>query len=485
MEQYKKFTKNVLLVGISTFLVGLEGILLLPILTKFLGPTNYGIWSQIKVTLSLIGPIVFLGLTSSLVRFLTGIEDKKKISKNVCSVSLFIIFSGLIFSFLLFIFSKQLSFLLLKTYDATIYFQAGSFLLFFRSIAGIISPILRFKERFGILSLSKVLLSIFDIILIYLFLSYGFGILGVVLGYSIAKLLMIFFEFIFAKRFFSFVKPSFKVLKKSLSYGFPLTFIPLFQWIFQVGDQYILGFYGGANVVGLYALAYSLSYILRTLASPVYTILQTSLTKSWNKGDMPTFRSYFRYSYKYLFLILIPAAFGIIFLAEPIIRIISTPEFMESAKLLPIIIPGILLFTLINFSNNILSLENKTKEIRNLFFFLAVSNIILNLILVPMFSLYGAAIATLITFIISGIYSLRVINRHKIGLMPLFFLKSIFASSIMGIFIIYARKLHLNAYTKVGIIIFFSIIIYFVIMWILKTFKKEEVKFLKSLIRLN
>jgi O-antigen/teichoic acid export membrane protein len=68
MTEYKLFAQRVGLVGITNLIFSLRG--LIPILTKTLGASGYGIWAQIIVTISLITPIVMLGLPSAMVRFL-------------------------------------------------------------------------------------------------------------------------------------------------------------------------------------------------------------------------------------------------------------------------------------------------------------------------------------------------------------------------------------------------------------------------------
>ena len=48
---YQKFAKDIIVIGITNLLVGLSGLVLLPLLTKTLGAHDYGIWSQVNVTL--------------------------------------------------------------------------------------------------------------------------------------------------------------------------------------------------------------------------------------------------------------------------------------------------------------------------------------------------------------------------------------------------------------------------------------------------
>ena len=79
---YKKFTKDIGIVGITQLITMLRGFILLPIITKLLGAENYGIWTQITVTIGLVTPVIVLGLPYSLVRFLAGEKDRKEITEQ-------------------------------------------------------------------------------------------------------------------------------------------------------------------------------------------------------------------------------------------------------------------------------------------------------------------------------------------------------------------------------------------------------------------
>ena len=82
MSIYKKFTKDVGIVGITNLITPLGGLILLPIIIKTLGASGYGIWAQVGVTLGLINPIADLTLSYTFVRFFAGIKDKKETYLN-------------------------------------------------------------------------------------------------------------------------------------------------------------------------------------------------------------------------------------------------------------------------------------------------------------------------------------------------------------------------------------------------------------------
>ena len=105
MNSYKLFVKRIGLLGITNFLVVLNTIILIPILTKNLSTSDYGIWIQVITTNFLITSFVSLGLPYTMVRFLSAETDRKKIQDGFYSMaSLILIFSFLI-SLVIFIFS--------------------------------------------------------------------------------------------------------------------------------------------------------------------------------------------------------------------------------------------------------------------------------------------------------------------------------------------------------------------------------------------
>ena len=76
MSEYKLFAQRVGLVGITTLIVNLRGLILIPILTKTLGADAYGIWSIIMITISLLSPLALLGLTTAMIRFLAAEKEE-------------------------------------------------------------------------------------------------------------------------------------------------------------------------------------------------------------------------------------------------------------------------------------------------------------------------------------------------------------------------------------------------------------------------
>ena len=115
-----------------------------------------------------------------------------------------------------------------------------------------------------------------------------------------------------------------------------------------------------------------------------------------------------------------------------------------------------------------------------LWIIVAISNIALNIVLVPHLNILGAAIATLICYILA--FAVTAIASKKTMRLPFDIkemLKIIAASGIMGIIV---HMMNPNGIINVLISILLGVIIYFAIIFILKGITRKEIAIFKDLI---
>ena len=187
MSIYKKFTKDVLLIGAVNMLGFLRGIVILPVITKTLGVIDYGIWSQLRTTLTLVSPLILLGLPSALIRFLAAEKDKKEIQEGMYSVLAFIFFCTLAVALLLFVFSGRIANffqcdpILIKMLGMVIILECVNaiFLAFFRI----------FQET-GKYAFFMMLQLVGEVALTIGAVFFGYGLLGAVTSLLIIRIVM-------------------------------------------------------------------------------------------------------------------------------------------------------------------------------------------------------------------------------------------------------------------------------------------------------
>jgi O-antigen/teichoic acid export membrane protein len=415
---------------------------------------------------------------------MSGVGDREKLSCELSSVFFISIISTMIFGLGVYVFSDKIALALTSDGSSGFFFKFVILMILSRVSHAFFKTFIRAKKEFKVFSIIEISNYIFELLFIFVLLKWDFGLIGVIIGFVLARVLLIFFELIFIRKYVGVTLPRFSKIKKYISFGLPLTITPLLFWIILSSDQYIIGFFHGAKLVGVYALAYSLSRLIRTVADPILLLLQPSLASSWNNGSFNEMKMYFNYSYKYIFMVAIPAIFGISFLAKHLILIISTPEFIGGVYIIPIVGLGFLFYLFFMISFEIFMLKKETKQLTGVLILLAIFNIVLNIILVPIFANMGAAVSTLLSFFIAGSFGLYKIKKFGFNIMPGFLLKSLFSAMVMGLFLFFVRNFNLgNIYLSAGFMVVIGAIIYFVILYLIKGIEKSEIKFFLNLLK--
>ena len=104
----KKFFENTTILSATEILLCLKGLILIPLLTKTFGPTNYGIWAQVAVLIALITPVIIMGTDSALMVYIPG-KEQKYIQKAFWTAIFYISIISFVFLILLTFFSQSLS----------------------------------------------------------------------------------------------------------------------------------------------------------------------------------------------------------------------------------------------------------------------------------------------------------------------------------------------------------------------------------------
>ena len=187
MTSYKKFTKDVGLVGIAQIVGVVKGLILLPILTKTLGAESYGTWALIMATVSLLMPLALLQLGFAMTRFLAAETDKEKISKGVSSIFAAASFTAFALSLLIFLLAEPLAVAVFGGADAASFVKLAAFLVLLMTLDQVIIEYFmafRQMERYAVFSIFQ---TIGEIALIgYLVLS-GYGLFGAIISLLVVK----------------------------------------------------------------------------------------------------------------------------------------------------------------------------------------------------------------------------------------------------------------------------------------------------------
>jgi O-antigen/teichoic acid export membrane protein len=470
-ESPKVFVRRIGLVGFSQTFVSLKGLILLPIFTKLLGASDYGIWALILATIAILEPFIILGLNSAILRFLSS-KTKPEIVQGLITVVVVVLIVGIIASCFLFFISDFIALNILKRPSDSYLIKIASPYVVLTALNSIILGSFRvfgMIKNFAIIVIFKTCL---EIAFISYFVLSGFGLQGVILA-SIAisiislitMLIVIFFNA-------GIARPDFSLLKPYLLFGLPLIPISLAQFVIEISDRYLVGFFLDSEKVGIYSAAYNIGVIPVMFSSYLVYILGPTVYDLYDKGRMDKVKMYLSYSWKYLLMLSIPAAFGLSILAKSLLVTMTTSIFIsDGVYIIPLVALSMIFWGMEQIFGVTILIFKRRKIFVIAFVIASITNLILNIILIPYIGVIGAAITTLIAYILlASIIAYRSRSYIKFNLNFGFIIKCIFSSIIMTLCIWI-----IDPTEKIGLIlsIIIGIIVYIGMLLLQKGFTKE------------
>lgn len=438
----------------SYFLNALKSIILIPIITKNISVDSYGIWVQALAFVSFILPLMSAGLPSAIVRFLPGVSGKKFSTIFFSSELLLLLIWAVVASICYLAVSHKLIVSLDADYSAMLFIYLLSELLLKYSI-----NYFRIREyivSFGVFSLVSV--SIETALIYYIFTGSS--------TFSAAFMFLAMMKFIYAFiiNLFVYVNEdrmhiNFNALKPLLWYGLPLVPIVSFELTIQLSDRFLIGMIENSKSVGVYSAHYSIAYVM-VLARYISTYIPTvKVFESYDRGEKNDALKIIQLSLKVVFTLCVPATAALVFVGDKILTVLTTSNYLDTNTTIIFLLLSIGVFAY-NIEGVISTLLLASKKSRYLLFAYsssAVINIILNVLLIPVLHIVGAAISTTISYIILLVISMIGIDYSVKDIFKGLGLIHICASaSVMSVVLIFTQD-----FLVVPVMIFVSVILYF------------------------
>jgi O-antigen/teichoic acid export membrane protein len=481
MKKYKSFTKDVGILSISETILRLKSLIFLPIITKALGPSDYGIYTTLIVTVTLLITVANFNVESAILRFFSSDGDKKKCSRDFFSILISISFLSILAAVVMFFSADFLAETIFGAPNSAGIIRLASLLV----PLGVLKPTVtyfRAKQKLIIYSGLNVLDTLGGLGLASFFLISGYDLVYVILSLIIFGLLTLTISLIGIIRDIGISKPDFRFAYPYLKFSFPLMFGAISTTVLNLGDRFIIGLNLGSSSVGVYAVAYSLGSIILFFLHPINTALKAPLSKAYDKKELKEVSNYLKYSIKYFLMFAIPATIALAILSEPITKTLSTKAFTLDVPYVTILVAiSNIAFALYTINTAVFFLVKKTKKTASFVIIGAVVNVILNIILIPIFGITGAAFSTFLCF--TGLFITSAISSHryiKMSLDYVFTFKCIIASVIMGLLIVIISPI---GWVMLLLTSLLGAALYFILLYLLRAFTETEKEFFLLLLR--
>lgn len=175
--------------------------------------------------------------------------------------------------------------------------------------------------------------------------------------------------------------------------------------IYTAMDQTMLGILDSSESVAYYSMSIRLEKVVVALITSMAVVMLPRISNSIKNNKIDDVKKYVSMSINIVYLIAIPAMFGVLAIGEEIIPIFLGEEFLQSTDVFMLVSSLFIIIGLSNvFGMQIMVPYGKEKKFTVILSVAAVINFIANLILIPKFSYYGATFATIFAELVVTIW---------------------------------------------------------------------------------
>lgn len=421
-SKYRYLFSNIIAFFCGSFGTKLIGFLMVPLYTNVLLPEEYG---EIDLVLSLAGvltPFLACGIHEGIMRFSL---DRNANHKLVFSIGLrfFFISSGVFI-----VISPIL--LLVPVVSTHTWFLVAYCLL--NQFMTIILCYIRGKDNIKLYAFLGFLHAFLSAIFNILFLTIlNYGIFGYKLSMIIAPISTSIVAVILGKlcKDFSLSRWDTKLSREIFKYSFALLPNAILWWCINASDRFFVTFFCGADSNGLYAVSYKIPTILTTVSAVFMQSWQMSAIKLKENEDDGNFTDQI---YRSTIFITGLLTMLLIIANKEITQIYVGADYRSAwTYSIPLMI-AFFAGALSNFWGSFYIAEKNTRKYLTSAIFGAISNVVLNFILIKFFGIIGAAIATAISYFV--VLIVRAVGINKTVKLPLLN-KQFVCSTICLIFI--------------------------------------------------
>ncbi len=467
--------KGTVFMMLAQFVFLLSGYIIHIGLGRMLGPADYGIFGIIISCLTVFEIFLMKGLPQSISKFTAGsFEKAKAIFKKALKLQL-IMASSLA---LLYFASANILAYFLKDPSLSYYIRLSALLiipltLFYMYVNGFLNGLRRFREQSLLLSLNAVL----KMGLVFFFVWLGYRITGAITSYILAAVIsLIIASFVLNLRKIKGISKIAVSNRQILVFAFPLIISSLSFTLLRNMDLLILKNILVENVkAGLYTASMTMSRVSTSLFVALSFTLLPSISKAVANKDIVLTKKYISESLRYLAILLFPMTFIISATSSNLISLFYSDKYILGAASLGILIFGSTFLATFSVLNTITIATGNLKIATLSAIAIIPLSAMLNYILIPIFELEGAALATTIATLSGTLFlSVYIIRKYNAFISPSSLIKILAASFLVFLITFYWQ------FSGIYLILTYlvSFALYFLILFLLKEFSKKDIKVL-------
>lgn len=403
-KEIKTLAGHSMTYGIAEILSRVIGFLMIPVYTRYLSPTDYGIQEIVGLTVEVIGIVLNMGIADAIYRYYYETKESHQ-QRLVISTALagipvlsFTVLSSVAF------FAKPLAALVLDGTHQYPYILLALGTLWGNQIVNLTNTYLRVIQQskaYLVLSVVKLLIALSLNILFVVFL--GKGVMGIFISNIIVAVGFGCGCYLFTSHRVG-LRFSADMAKKMLRFSLPIVPANLASLVVSASDRYFVKAFFSLADAGIYSLGYKLGNV-------VFYLVRVPFMQIWSPRRFQLYRDgapplMFAKVATYFVGLMTLVALTISISVHDIIKLITPSPFWGAASYAPAVSLCYVLYALDNHVGFGILINKKTEYWTYVNFGAAGSNLLFNFLLIPPFGAWGAVGATFasLVFKITGLH---------------------------------------------------------------------------------
>ena len=375
------------------------------LLTRFLlDPSGYGLLQFALSVLGVASLFASLGIPKSAARYVTEYVEREPTQiRYILRVSL--LYMGVltgVSAVALAALSGPLARLLGEP-SLTPFLLLGAAYVVFEGLSVYLTYIFQGFNRVTWSAVVGVIADVGRLVFVVVFVVAGLGAVGALLGYvaGFAVATLVGMVVLYTRFYTSFTETKNTesgLSRRILEYSLPLTATKSAGVLDGKIDAILVGVLLNPTAVGYYALAKQIAeFSVVPVSSLGFTISPTfGEQKASNRLDRAA--RVYEESLSHVLLAYIPAVVGLVLLAEPLVRFVFGAEYVPAVPVVQALGGYVLIHAVNKITSDGLDYLGLARSRAVAKILMALSNFVLNLLLIPVLGVVGAAVATVVTY---------------------------------------------------------------------------------------
>lgn len=383
------------------------------------GPEEYGIVSLALAVTGIMYTLSILGLETGISRYIAFYQGKNDyprmkgviISSFKLTIPVCLLIIGTVF-----IFSDFISSVFFRAPDLSPLLKImGIAVLPYLLYNIFIAALTGLKKIEYLVFLRQVVESATKLIATVILLSLGFGIIGVAAAYLITYVLVVVLSFYFLEKTFHFIRTKVagvSMRRELLSYSIPLLVGGIISQVLSWTDILMLGYFKNAADIGIYNTAMPTAGLMLFFPAVIGALFLPTITTSYAKGLLHDIKRVYSKVAKLIVAANIPVLLIMVFFSEDLLAFLFGREYFQGGWALRFLAIGYFFYAAVTTSNSVLDMLKKTKILMFAGILSTSLNAVLNYLLIPVYGINGAAIASASSLIAGSVFSVFFSYRY-------------------------------------------------------------------------